>query len=133
MELIAFANDLNGDMDVTQDDTVDCTTMDIRCLIDVSTDGMDNDSSTSPADAVANALDAGIDQVNCLGVGEDADCTWNDAGSFDVLAEDFDAFSNALNQKLAREGIVDLPEPSTLLVLGLGLVGLGFARRKRAA
>ena len=44
-----------------------------------------------------------------------------------------DAFLTLVTDDVTGEGGVDVAEPSSLVLLGLGLVGLGFCRRKNAA
>ena len=57
-------------------------------------------------------------------------------GSFQVFAETNTDFALAIDEKLIQEiagGRDPIPEPSTLLLLGSGLAGLGFFRRRRKA
>jgi hypothetical protein len=95
-----------------------------RQLIDVSTDGVNNVGNL--ATSRANALAAGIDQINCIGIGVGANCTpvQGGTGSFSLQADSFDDFQAALRQKIGRETGA-IPEPGTwaLLILGFGAVG----------
>jgi len=98
-------------------------------IIDVSTDGVNN-RGLSPVTAVANAHSTGI-IVNCLGVGANADCTFNDAYATnqDFLAGGFNEFKDAVTAKLSAE-LTGVPEPMTVTLFGAGLVGAAFARRR---
>lgn len=103
--------------------------VDLKLLIDVTTDGQNN--SGSNPNTVANAITPSpIDSVNCLGIGAGADCSWvAGAGTDFGSAADFSAFQAALEGKIKQE--FDIPEPGTLAVLGLGLLGLLSSRRKQ--
>lgn len=129
---------------------IDCASASVNCLIDVSTDGQHN-LAGNPVVSAVNAVAAGVDAVNCLGVGS-ANCNFV-AGSegFSITVDSFADFRSALNEKLALEGVVTpgpmmppsmmpsdpstpapipLPAPAVLLLAGLAsLLGLRRARR----
>lgn len=101
-----------------------------KAVIDVSTDGVGN-QGTNQVTAATNAIAAGIDQVNCLGIGGGANCNFEmGVGSFEVTVASFQDFEDALRGKIRRE--IEVPEPATLLLLGFSLLGLGFVRRVAA-
>lgn len=105
-----------------------------RQILDISTDGVPNSQSAYNT-AKAAALAAGIDQINCVGIGAGADCSLvtGGTGAFSVNATTFDDFETALKRKITREvtgGAV--PEPSTwaMMIGGFGLVGAAMRRRR---
>jgi hypothetical protein len=102
-------------------------------IIDISTDGVDTtfgDPDVAAQDAVD---DNGVEQVNCLGVGGNADCGFvAGAGSFSVSASDFNDFERALEDKITKEVNGDVPAPGTVSLLGAALVGAGLVLRRQS-
>lgn len=52
-------------------------------------------------------------------------------GAFQTFATDFTQFAAAIEAKLIRE-ITGAPEPTALVLLAIGMLGMGFARRYKA-
>jgi hypothetical protein len=106
------------------------TGVDMSLLIDVTTDGQHNSGQT-PGTASTAAYAAGIDAVNCLGVGSGATCDWVVAPGVNFgVANDFASFEAALTEKLRAETGTNVPLPGTLMLLGLGLLGFRMVERK---
>lgn len=100
-----------------------------KAVIDVSTDGRDT-TGPDPEASAQDAVDDGVDQVNCLGVEDNADCDFI-AGdeAFEVTADTFGDVEGALEDKIERE-TTSVPAPMPLALLGAGLMGLGILRRR---
>jgi len=116
----------------------DCKDADVSCAIDVSTDGK-HTFPGSPVITSKLAVLAGIDQVNCLGIGPEAKCGFK-AGkdSFSIIATSFEGYEADLRSKLTREGVIPdsptspVPLPAPVMLLGAGLMGLFGLRFRRS-
>jgi hypothetical protein len=124
-----------------------------RMVIDVVGDGAESevcdfdDAVCAPLQAArAAALAGGVTAINALWI-DDRDFFGDDPADiiqalpygvtnviggtnpFQAIVEDFSDFAPAIQAKLVREVVGPVPEPGTILLVGIGLLGLSLARR----
>ena len=70
--------------------------------------------------------------MNCLAIIA-GNCDFNDTFGADFSAASYAELEGALTTKIGQEltASAAVPEPSTLGLIGLGLLGLGVMRRRR--
>ncbi len=86
------------------------------------------DSFTNAADCGSLDPEPGVIAITCGGVGGDQVVDLSNLGALQLVIDPLGSF---VSLDLTLDSIETIPEPSTLGLLGLGLVGAGFARRRK--
>ena len=108
-----------------------------RQVMDVSGDGICNDGDCTVANGRNYALGLGVDTINGLAIGDQSITDYYNnsvkgGGGFVIDVASFSDFGAAIEKKLIKEITNDVPEPVSHALVGIGLLGLGVARRRAA-
>lgn len=114
----------------------------VRQVMDVSGDGQQNNGANT-ATARDAALALGVDTINGITIGNDSGLqsyyqnnVIGGVNAFHIHADTFADFTAGIQQKLVREitggGGATVPEPSSIALFGLAILGLASANRKKA-
>jgi len=107
----------------------------LKKIIDVSGDGIANDGASTSA-ARDTAVGAGF-TINGLPIGSASIATWYQGnvvggpGSFMTPATGFADFDRAIETKISREVFGAVPEPTSMVLFGIGLAGAALRRRRK--
>lgn len=99
----------------------------------------DPTTGTSPADAHATAIAAGGFYDSTGWLSESFDLTSLGGQTLTLLAYSTNTSDQSVETRLLLDNVVEnggtpaVPEPTTLALMGLGLAGIGFARKKKQA